>query len=237
MNDGFMASIATWAVTSIISAGAVGGGFWLLLNKGLDSKLNQFMEKYWAELAEQLHKENPVFSRIDQQRADVIQKLSSQVCVYCWELTYFSPKTHFYTPGQSSDPTRDVMTWCIQLVELSKMPIKLAFENLLLLPSKIEILMGGWHLLTHDAVINLTGEFVELVGSAPYAAADLLGKRSLLNQRKKQWDAEHAKKIANGNNAILNELKSLFESVDRPGNPADKLPVGRIQSESQVSTQ
>ncbi|MDH4463126.1 MAG: hypothetical protein QE290_03710 [Acidovorax sp.] len=232
------------------AAGVVGVAFWKLLEKGIDAKLKaqdieltaalhrqtehyksvlnaelgSQLEAQKTELAKSVHRQNAVFTRIHQQRSDVLQKLGEQISVFRWELMDFRPKSAL-SSVQSNDPFRDVAEWCAALMVSTLEPARTAFANSLLLPATLPLLMAGWHANVSPAVGQLMDEFLQMASTEQFAALTNDAKRAAFKSLKSSWDERTGIAVAQANNAMLNELRSLFDSVEHPTLAQDRWPV------------
>lgn len=237
-------------VSAAAAAGVVAVVFWRLLEKGLEAKLQQQqtelkaaldrqteqykselnsefarqLESYKTALALSTHKENTVFSRIDRQRSDTVQKLGGYVGTLRAELLDFSPKTPIGSKFPD-DPAKDAVTWCVGLIASAKEPAMEAFKHSLLLPPALPVEIGGWYMVVSRDLQALLASLTAVILSPSFKAmSSQLEQRIALKAAKDAWTSAHPN-IALASNNLENRLRLLLESVDRPAEAWSKLPV------------
>lgn len=233
------------------AAGVVGVAFGKILEKGIDAKLKaqdieltaalhrqtehyksvlnaelgSQLEAQKTELAKSVHRQNAVFTRIHQQRSDVVQKLGEQISSFRWELVDFRPKTPIGA-RHPDDAGRDALEWCFELMLSTKEPVKTAHAHSMLLPAELPLVIGVWASRVNEALevlmqdlssCMLQAEFDALPGDGP--------RRQKLRQVKTVWDAQYQSTVAEANNLIMNRLRILFDSVEHPNLGGDRLPI------------
>lgn len=250
----FWNEVAASVLSAITAAGVLAGFLGYLLKKGLEAKLviltgqhqagvtaalNQQTEKLKAELnaevgrrledhktslAQATHRQNTVFSRIDQQRSDALQKIGGQISSFRWELMDFRPKTSLGSP-YADDPGKDAVIWCVELMASTKEPLKLAFAHSLLLPARLPVEVGVWHVTMNTLTGELLQRIIECVhGDAFNSISDPGLQRNLLRQVKDEWGQYREEQVTAATNMIINRLRLLFDSVGLPLLGEDTLP-------------
>lgn len=251
----FWDEVAASVLSAITAAGVLAGFLGYLLKKGLEAKLtiltgqhqaevtaalNQQTEKLKSELnaevgrrledhktslAQATHRQNTVFSRIDQQRSDALQKIGGQISTFRWELMDFRPKTSIGSPF-ADDPGRDAVIWCMELMASTKEPLKLAVAHSLLLPAKLPVEVGAWHVAMNTFMGELLHRLLECVhGDAFKSISDPALQRDLLRQVKDEWAQNRQEHVTVTTNMIMNRLRHLFDSVGLPLLGEDALPI------------
>ncbi len=192
-----------------------------LLNAGLSEQL----ESHKTDLAQSAHRNNAVFTRIHQQRSDVIQKLAEQISVFRWELLDFRPKSQIGA-RHPDDAGRDAMEWCFELLLSTKEPVITAHAHALLLPAELPAVVGVWASRVSEAVGHLMQDLTDCMLQAEFEA--LRGeaeRRDMLKQVKTAWGHKHQSTVTEANNLMMNRLRALFDSVEHPSLGNDQLPI------------
>lgn len=203
--------IGTWFATVVVSAGAIGGGFWLLLQKALDTRITQILEKHKAELAAQLHAKNTVYSRVDEQRAVAVQKINSLIRKHRWKLMVFSPKISFKASDQNITARGDAMMWCLAMLDSSNEVLETILDESMLLPESLETkIISGWYLLAKDFATELIPVFATLTHTDKFKSATESERRDLMSKIYYAAFPEQRNGLARVTNSILEDLHAIF---------------------------
>lgn len=207
----FWVEIGTWFATVVVSAGAVGGGFWLLLNKALDSRISQILERHKAELAEQLHMKNTVYTRVDEHRAVAVQTINALIRRHRWNLLEFSPKSSYKVGVERNSPRDDAMIWCLTMQEHARQTLQTVTEFSMLLPEDLEMkILAGWYRLANDLATELIAVFGAVSQSADFKTATESEQRALIRNAYDNAFPEHRNGLARVTNSILEDLRAIF---------------------------
>lgn len=214
MEPAFIKDIATWAVTVLVSAGTVGGFFWVLLQKALDARFTQLLEKHKVDLAVSLHMQNTVYSRIDQQRSDAVQKINALVRRYRWMLLEFSPKSSFKTGADRTSPDTDAIVWCFQLQSQANEVLQTVMDLSMLLPDElVKKILFGWYPLANGMATELIPVFFSVRDSTEFQAGDDNSQRRLLKQAKQEAHVPQQDGLTRVTNSIIEDLRGIFTAV------------------------
>jgi hypothetical protein len=85
--------------------------------------------------------------------------------------------------------------------------------------------MAGWHANVSPALGQLMDEFLQMASTEHFAGLTNDAKRAVFKGLKSSWDERTGIAVAEANNAMLNELRSLFDSVEQPTLGQDRWPV------------
>lgn len=216
MNLDFWQQVALSALTTIVSAGLVGGFFWQLLQKGIEQKLAVILEKHKADLAAQIHAHNTVFSRLDKQRADAVQKIDAEIKSYNWEFIDFKPRSILNNINDKSPPSEQAFRWCLEMQVQAKNVLVSCLNSSILLPDDLGIKVAVvWYQLANWFPVELIRVFGLVADSEEYRNADDNKKRELLFEAKTKFAPDIQQKMNEINSDITKYLRKMLTEVER----------------------
>lgn len=211
----FWSEVSSAVIGGLVGAGAVGGVFWIVLGKGIEARVTKLLDTYRKVLAAQLHKEKTVYSRMDQQRADALQKLNAQIHAHRWEVIDFSPKFTFRVGPDRTDAKSDAIAWCFQQQIAAKRALQISLESSLLLTKDLVANVFTWYQTSNELTTDLVLVFGDASRSEAYANADDDRRRELLREQKDKLMAGRSS-YYEATNRLLEELRVVFTAVEVP---------------------